>query len=217
MSTVLRFEEFGSRRAVVLEDDGRVAYAYLLIDEDIVSDVWLYNVGEPPELAPWEVDPRPEMPFQNPAHLTRRGLFVPRLSHDALVELAWDDDGVEVSIFGVHSARLEAGKKPGWSRQAAADGPVALAIVGEDGKPTRLSHAEYLALTERLAKDVASAAIDEDSFEVFLDDGPKTELQSAVSALARHLRYKHNAGDGCLELDDEKPADPSSKGGKSSS
>lgn len=202
MSALLRFDHAETRRAIVLEDDDRVGYAYLLVDDQVVGDVWLYNVGEAPEEAPWKAEPRPDMPFQNPANLCRRGCFVPRLTPDAIVELVWDASGVDVTIFGVHSARLDAGKKPAWSRQAAADGPVALAMLGEDGKPARLSHAEYLAVTERLAKDVVSAAIDEDSFEVFLEEGEKTPLQVGISALARHLRYRHHDGDGCLEDED---------------
>jgi hypothetical protein len=27
----------------VFEDDGRVAYAYLVLDEQVVADVWIYN------------------------------------------------------------------------------------------------------------------------------------------------------------------------------
>lgn len=202
MPALIRFDHVETRRAVVLEDDDQVGYAYLLVDDQIVGDVWLYNVRKPPEVAPWKTEPRPGMPLQNPAQLSRSGCFVPRLTPDAVVELAWDASGVDVTIFGVHSARLEAGKKPGWSRQAAEDGPLALAILGKDGKPTRLSHAEYLAVTERLAKAVVLAAIDEDSFEVFLDVGVKTKLQAKISVLAGHLRYRHYEGDGCLEEDE---------------
>ena len=43
---VLRYDEPDGGRSVVLEDDGRVAYAYLLEKDTIVSDVWLYNVAE---------------------------------------------------------------------------------------------------------------------------------------------------------------------------
>ena len=55
---------------------------------------------------------------------------------------------------------------------------------------------EYLKLIESLAKEVVSAAIEEDSFEVFAD-GDKTELQSKITELARHLKYKHEHSDGC--------------------
>jgi hypothetical protein len=41
-------DEPGGDRQVVLEDDGRVAYAYLLERDAIVADVWLYNIGEDP-------------------------------------------------------------------------------------------------------------------------------------------------------------------------
>jgi hypothetical protein len=62
----------------------------------------------------------------------------------------------------------------------------------------RMDDAEYLKTVESLAKAVVSAAIDEDSFEVFLD-GPKTPLQQAITDLARRVRYRHEHGDGCVE------------------
>ncbi len=67
----------------------------------------------------------------------------------------------------------------------------------------RLSHEEYLVLIESLAKEVISAAIDEESFEVFLPDGDKSPLQKKITALAQHLRYTHTHDDGCIITCDE--------------
>jgi hypothetical protein len=61
------------------------------------------------------------------------------------------------------------------------------------------SREKYLDEIERLAKAVVSAAIAEGSFEVFLDEGDKTALQSAVTELAQSLRYFHEKDDGCVE------------------
>lgn len=60
-----KFSNPNSGYSVVLDDDGRVAYAYLLNkDGAIVSDVWLYNRCLPPSEPEWK---NPEkMPFANP-------------------------------------------------------------------------------------------------------------------------------------------------------
>jgi hypothetical protein len=121
-SEPLRFDEPGTARAVVLDDDGRVAYAYLLKDEEVVGDVWLYNVDEAPETPPWK-DPS-QMPFLNPKSYCRLE-SVPRLQADSEVHCRWYKQGVEVSIDGIIVARLEEGAKPGWSRMAARPGPLA--------------------------------------------------------------------------------------------
>lgn len=122
---VLRFDDPRSSRAVVLEDDGRVAYAYLLEDQRIVSDVWLYNVANAPISVDWT--DRSAMPFLNPRDLCRAESFE-RLTPHAAVECRWSADAVEVLIKGVLMARLERGAKPGWSRLASKRGPLAIPL-----------------------------------------------------------------------------------------
>jgi hypothetical protein len=60
------------------------------------------------------------------------------------------------------------------------------------------SREKYLDEIERLAKAVVDAAISEGSFEVFVDEGEKTSLQKAVTALAQTLRYLHDKHDRCV-------------------
>lgn len=63
----------------------------------------------------------------------------------------------------------------------------------------RMSHEEYLAVIEVLAKQVIHEAIEANEFEVFADgDGAKTPLQLSITILARVLRYTHEHGDGCF-------------------
>ena len=119
---LLRFNESGSDRAVVLEDDGRVAYAYLLDGEDVVSDAWLYNVADAPKTVDW--DDQSQIPFLNPESFCDTEP-APRLTHKSSVECIWFEEGVEVVIDGVLMARLEPGAKPGWSRLALRPGPLA--------------------------------------------------------------------------------------------
>jgi predicted RNase H-like HicB family nuclease len=63
----------------------------------------------------------------------------------------------------------------------------------------RKSREEYLEEIEEAAQMLVEAACEEDSFEVFLDDNNKTDLQHAITDLARKLRIKHYQGDGCLD------------------
>lgn len=119
---VMRFDELGTSRAVVLEDDGRVAYAYLLEGNSLVSDVWLYNVDAAPESADWNI--QSAMPFLNPAPFCKQEA-IPRLSLQSIVNCDWEDIGVVITIDGIVIARLERGAKPGWSHLARKSGPLA--------------------------------------------------------------------------------------------
>lgn len=111
----------------VFEDDGRVAWAWLLGPEgECLADVWLYNrVAAPPELvldAP---------PFLNAAALSRP-LGQPFPTRAAEVEVTWTWEGelllAEVRLRGVVLGRLSPGAQPGWSAQALAEGPLALPL-----------------------------------------------------------------------------------------
>jgi hypothetical protein len=62
----------------------------------------------------------------------------------------------------------------------------------------RPDHDQYLHRIEALAHELVAAAIEEDSFEVYLDREPKTPLQGAITRLARNLRHTHYRGDGCI-------------------
>jgi len=61
--------------SVVIEDDGKVAYAYLLNKDEIVSDVWLYNQRQTPEQPEWTEKSR--MPFLNPRNYAKPVFFTP--------------------------------------------------------------------------------------------------------------------------------------------
>ncbi len=117
----LRLNDPDRDRSVVVEDDGRTGYAYLLESEEIVSDVWLYNcdaAGPPPN---WD-DPA-DLPFPNRAEFIVRDA----LRRDQLgeIKVRWDALGGDLHVRGVVIARVERGAKPGWSRNAAISGPLA--------------------------------------------------------------------------------------------
>ena len=72
--------------SAVFEDDGRVAYAYLLHENRIVSDVWLYNrIAAPPE-PEWR--DRSKAPFANPQGFAASDPFPP-VASEAEVVFAW--------------------------------------------------------------------------------------------------------------------------------
>jgi hypothetical protein len=50
---------------VFIEDDGRVAYAYLSREGAIVGDVWSYNRVESPNAPEWEGRPPENTPYLN--------------------------------------------------------------------------------------------------------------------------------------------------------
>ncbi len=113
--------------AVVIDDDGRVAYGYLRDQQRrIVGDVWLYNVADSPEQPEWQ-DPQGSPPFLNARRYVRESPPT-RIRRSEDVSVQWDkEDGVRASIFvdGGRYAVLREGAKPGWSAGALQDGPLA--------------------------------------------------------------------------------------------
>jgi len=122
----LQFHEPDGDRSVVIEDDGRVCYAYLLQNERLVGDVWLYNVSAAPLTVDWRR--REDAPFCNPAKYCADATL-PRLRPDSDVSCAWLARGAEIWVSGTLWARLEAGARPGWSRGARIAGPLAKPLI----------------------------------------------------------------------------------------
>ena len=124
--TLLQVKDPSSARSVIVEDDGRVAYAYLLDGKEIIADVWLYNVAPTPDEPDWK--DRSQMPFLNPRAYCVSVTAV-RVSENSDINCRWSESGVEVMIDGILTARLEKGSRPGWSRLAAKAGPLAKPLV----------------------------------------------------------------------------------------
>lgn len=119
-----RNDEIGAK--VIFDDDGKTGYAYLIFDEDIVSDVWLYNVVEAPQCPEWSDSD--QMPFANPAGCVSEEIFEPINDPDQIA-LNWvlGSDGlrqVNVILRGMKHAVLRPGAKPGWCRLAARASPI---------------------------------------------------------------------------------------------
>jgi len=122
-----KIEKPGSNYSVVVEDDGKVAYAYLLYGQAIVGDVWLYNQQETPEQPEWRDKSR--TPFLNPKSYVKPVNFAPLIDAKD-VQAIWHEaeDGikaVELHLRGQHFALISPGNKPGFSFLAVKDGPLA--------------------------------------------------------------------------------------------
>lgn len=123
-----RYSSTDGKGVVVIEDDGRVGYAYLLdSDGGICGDVWLYNRCPAPSEPEWS--DREKAPFANPAAYVVPGgdLSLPASADDISVEWGLKRGATEARIFvhGQLAARLICGAKPGWSTLAGKDGPLA--------------------------------------------------------------------------------------------
>lgn len=119
---ILRFAAPAGPMSVVIEDDGRVAYAYLLDGSKIVGDTWLYNVDESPVDSSWRR--QSQRPFLNPMRFCTAESLA-RLDAHSPIACIWEGDSVVVAVRGEVWARLWRGAKPGCSRFALRPGPLA--------------------------------------------------------------------------------------------
>lgn len=108
--------------SVVVEDDGKVAYAYLHDPSHaIIGDVWLYNRGPTPKSVDWAN--RDLLPFANPQDFASATTIEP-LQREADVMVQWkraSGQPLQANLYirGELFAVLKDGSTPGWSRLAA--------------------------------------------------------------------------------------------------
>ena len=125
----LRFENPNGRQTLILDDDGKTGYAYLLDAEGkIVADCWLYNRGAAPLENEWNTPKN--MPFANSIGYIKPEYadgFGPIHNEDEL-HIDWSQRGVDILVRGQLFARVIVDAKPGWSRLVAKDGPLALVL-----------------------------------------------------------------------------------------
>lgn len=118
----------------VVEDDDRVCYLYLLEGSRVVADVWLYNAAPAGVEPEWKrPDARSLMPFQNPPPLGRQD--AERLSATNDIQATWNTGeaavGGDLFVDGERIASLKVGDRPGRSRNAIKDGPLAKVLSPE--------------------------------------------------------------------------------------
>jgi hypothetical protein len=132
---ILQFKPADGDETVFIEDNGRVAYAYLMDDAGTVcSDVWLYNRCAAPDEPEWTSPEK--LPFANSRAYVRTdaGLELPSSTSDFFVHWGRDSSGLvhaDVRICDRLVARLVPGVKPGWALLAMQDGPLARVLAEE--------------------------------------------------------------------------------------
>ncbi len=123
-------EDPESDLAAVFEDDGRVAYAYLVRQRAPVADVWVYNRHEAPEAPEWT--DRAKAPFLNPRPYVREDVTILPAASENDIAFEWHGKPgartVRVLIRGVPAAELALGMRPGRSALARIAGPLALPL-----------------------------------------------------------------------------------------
>ena len=121
--------EFDSHYSMIIEDDGRVCYAYLYEGKDIIGDVWLYNQHQAPTTSFWRSE---DMPFLNPTEYLAKDAAIKPIINGNEVRVEWteskDDGLIEVGIYirDKFIASIASGSKPGWSVLVIKNGPLAL-------------------------------------------------------------------------------------------
>lgn len=121
------FNDSNSVYSVIIEDDNRVAYAYLLKGDVVIGDVWLYNQIEAPLNQEWKVQ---DMPFVNPLKFIKTDISTLPINSANEVSCKWCEaiDGeieVVISIRNSIIAKISPGSNPGWSTIVSQDGPLA--------------------------------------------------------------------------------------------
>lgn len=116
--------------SLIIEDDGKACYAYLLFDNKVIGDIWLYNQSETPIAPEW--NKKEAMPFLNPKEFTKDVNEIGLLDCNREIEIQWsfvDDnctiDQVKIHVDGRIVAVMKQNSKPGQSINAKKDGPLA--------------------------------------------------------------------------------------------
>jgi hypothetical protein len=125
------------RTSAVFEDDGDVAYCYVMVEGEIRSDVWVYNRRSTPVEKPWEKGASP--PHLNPKEYAFEMDRLPASTAD--VSIDWQMERASspvalVTIYGELLASVSADAKPGYARLARKDGPLAKPLLRIGRNPT---------------------------------------------------------------------------------
>lgn len=122
-----RFTDQKSGYSVVFDDDGRVAYAYLLNHQgNIISDVWLYSQCKTPKEPEWKTSNN--MPFANSVEYSKEHTGFSKVDEMSDISIDWHSDELieaRVLIRRELFAVLQEGEKPGWCCMAKKSGPLA--------------------------------------------------------------------------------------------
>ena len=122
--------------SVVIEDDGKVAYAYplLFIKVNIVGDVWLYEI-KVRHHSQRIANRKKNMPFLNSSEFLKnsKNLELIATGQELKINCIFFENStltaVEIFIRDRLIAILKPNEKPGWSTLVKKDGPLAKVII----------------------------------------------------------------------------------------
>lgn len=129
------FEQFfydqDASYSFLIEANGEVCYVYLLLNNEIIGDVWLGNQIVPSAQANFS-DPE-KMPFLNPKEylLNPKELMIDFEPVSVRWDLSLGLRRVTICFLNDIKVVLEEGTKPGWSNRVKQDGPLAKVIRNE--------------------------------------------------------------------------------------
>lgn len=112
--------------SIIIEDDGLVAYAYLLKDEEIVSTLWLYNVGKT-LYNNWENLDKHDLPFQNLDYFISKQIESIKSKNDINIKWVIEKNYTRsyIFIFNELIGFLDSTTPIGYSLLVTEDGPLA--------------------------------------------------------------------------------------------
>ena len=119
------FSEYDEEYSIIIDDDGRVAYAYLYKRNDIIGDVWLYNQATTPTFTQWNKE---DMPFLNPKEYIKDEIDPILNSNEVKLEWVTSNYSIDSVLIFVRNnlvAKIAPGFTPGWSTCVSKDGPLA--------------------------------------------------------------------------------------------
>lgn len=131
-AVVASWKDAQSDGEVWYEASAKNAYAYLFNAGEIVSDVWLFNVGQTPQCDEW--DDLSKAPFSNSDEYVTDDTFDPSIDplSDICVTFIRDSNGsiagASIFIRTILHAVLKVGLKPGYCRLAKRAGPLAVPL-----------------------------------------------------------------------------------------
>jgi len=116
--------------SIIIESENDAVYAYLLKDDNIVGDVWLYNETEDPLQNQWETNIIG--PYKNSIEYIKLSsikiLDINNVNNEWIIE---NNKLIKVKIYSDNKliAILKDGHKPGFCVNAKIDGPLALSNI----------------------------------------------------------------------------------------
>jgi len=132
------WDDFKSGITVIIESNENAAHAYLYVNRELMSMVWLYNTSEAPDIPDWITGINYGSPCRNSSEYISPQLIIPEEPPYDLLIIAnlhtSDNHQIEIGIIAPDGksikllAILRDDQKCGWCNNAQKDSPVAKSL-----------------------------------------------------------------------------------------